>query len=249
MKLKREQNFSEQLEVERNILEGTALKEAASFIETLIIRQVNPVVCLRLLSLLSITQDGIPSKQYRFLSKLFAQSFGHEHVITLFNLRKVRLFFDLPSPSPAALLEATPLASSSRKPKFRDVVKKLKLIPKLPEGTVYDVKNPGDAAFVFGGAYVPVICPLLDACCSGGNLNETSKVLSGGLSRVWTRSTGLPQGTFATRVIGIFFLGGVTFAEVSALRFWSRKHSVKVVVLTTSLVNGNSLMKNLMSIK
>jgi hypothetical protein len=47
-------------------------------------------------------------------------------------------------------------------------------------------------------------------------------------------------------VVFVVFLGGVTFAEISALRFLSSlpgsRH--KFVVLTTSLVNGTTLLKS-----
>lgn len=269
MRLKKQANFSDQLQVERNMVEASSMKEAVSFIETLIIRQVCPLLSLRLLSLLSVTQDGLSSKQYRFLCKLYAQSFGHEHVVTFFNAKKVRLLFEHPSPSPAALLEGTPLGLNTKRqqqPKFRETVKKLGLIPRLPEGFTYDVKNPEDASFVYGGAFLPVICPLLDALVvkdsgpgSAFNSSEVSRCLSGGSTRVLRRNNGSnsnsspPSSTSSSssssRAIAVYFVGGVTFAEISALRFWSRKKGLKVVVLTTNLVNGNSLMKSLMTIK
>ena len=259
MRLKKQANFSEQLQAERDIIEGSNVKEALSFIETFVIRQVCPLISLRLLSLLSVTQDGLSSKQYRSLSKLYAQSFGHEHVITFLNLKKLKLFYEHPSPSPTALLDSTPLSINPRKShRFRDTVKKLGLIPTRSS---YDLKNPEDASFVFGGAFVPVICCLLDSLLmtteTAGNsttaaLNDTSKCLSGGGIRVSKRSAGSNRnlGSWSNaRVIAVYFLGGVTFAEISAIRFWSLKKGVKVVVLTTSILNGNSLMRSLMTIK
>lgn len=47
----------------------------------------------------------------------------------------------------------------------------------------------------------------------------------------------------------IFFVGGATYAEISALRFLAAvddggpKH--EYVIGTTSIINGNSMMKNL----
>lgn len=262
MKLKKERNFSDQLQVERNIIEAANMKDVFSFIETFVIRQVCPLMSLRLMSLISITQDGLSWKQYRFFSKLFAQSFGHEHIVTFFNLRKLKLFYE----SPSALFDSSALTlNTSKKAKFRETVKKLGLIPR----TTNDLKNPEDASFVFGGAYLPVICAILHSVVASkgaafpGNtqptldLNDMSKCLSGqGSSRIFNRNIGSNSSQdisssrpSSTRVIAVYFVGGVTFAEISAIRFWSRKKDIKVVVLTTGLLNGNSVMKSLMAIK
>ena len=44
----------------------------------------------------------------------------------------------------------------------------------------------------------------------------------------------------------IFFVGGVTYAEISALRFLSRQNDGnEYVVAATAIVNGNTLLKPL----
>lgn len=260
MRLKKARNFSDQLQVERNILESSNMKDVSSFIETFVIRQVCPLMSLRILSLFSLTQDGLSWKQYRHFCKLFAQSFGHEHIVTFFNLRKLKLFYEHDS-SPLSL-------NIARRAKFRETVKKLGLIPRSSQ----DLKNPEDSSFVFGGAFIPVISSILDsvvsfkdnsaAAASSGNtqptldLNDISKCLSGqGSLKVLNRNTGSNSSqqkstswpsSSSSRVICVYFIGGVTFAEISAIRFWSRKKNIKVVVLTTGLLNGNSVMKSLM---
>lgn len=50
------------------------------------------------------------------------------------------------------------------------------------------------------------------------------------------------------KVVLVFFLGGCTFAEISALRFLSRQedNNVEFVIATTKLINKNSFLENLM---
>lgn len=50
------------------------------------------------------------------------------------------------------------------------------------------------------------------------------------------------------KVILVFFLGGCTFAEISALRFLSQQedNNVEFVIATTKIVNKNSFLENLM---
>lgn len=49
------------------------------------------------------------------------------------------------------------------------------------------------------------------------------------------------------KVILVFFLGGCTFAEISALRFLARQedNNVEFVIATTKIVNKNSFLENL----
>lgn len=49
------------------------------------------------------------------------------------------------------------------------------------------------------------------------------------------------------KVILVFFLGGCTFAEISALRFLSRQddNNVEFVIATTKLINKNTFLDNL----
>lgn len=50
------------------------------------------------------------------------------------------------------------------------------------------------------------------------------------------------------KVVLVFFLGGCTFAEISALRFLSRQedNNVEFVIATTKLVNKNTFLEHLM---
>ena len=49
------------------------------------------------------------------------------------------------------------------------------------------------------------------------------------------------------RTVLVAFIGGVTFAEISALRFIGRQHGINVVVITTKLINGTTLLESFQS--
>lgn len=51
----------------------------------------------------------------------------------------------------------------------------------------------------------------------------------------------------APRVILVFFIGGCTFAEISALRFLSQQEdsNVEFVIATTKLINGDTFLKSI----
>lgn len=242
MKQKKDLLFTEQLQTEGRIVDGSELKEGGSFIESFIVRQVNPQTGLRLLSLLSVVQDGLPSKQYRHWCRLFAQSFGHEHVVTFSNLRKLRLLQEGTQSGIVGSLDVAP------KKKFREMCKRLNLIPRLVEGSTYNVKNPPDSAFVFGGAYTPVVVPLLDSCvlnhAQAFRAKDLNSLIPDFGSDCWRSGVRCEE----EKVVAVFFVGGVTFAEISAVRFWARMRRVRVLVLTSGIVNGNSVMQSLMPV-
>lgn len=51
------------------------------------------------------------------------------------------------------------------------------------------------------------------------------------------------------KVILVFFVGGCTFAEISALRFLAQQdeNNVEFVIATTKLINKNSFLKNIIA--
>lgn len=58
-----------------------------------------------------------------------------------------------------------------------------------------------------------------------------------------------PRAGDKRRTVLVVFIGGVTYAEVSALRFLSQKGLVNAdfVVATTKVVNGSSLLRTLVA--
>ncbi|XP_074736700.1 vacuolar protein sorting-associated protein 33B isoform X1 [Strix uralensis] len=110
MKKKTKQDFQEMIKAEHSLLEGVDVRESTSFIEEHIDRQVSPIESLRLMCLLSITENGLIPKDYRSLKTQYLQtqppagswgsalsqlsppqSYGPEHLLTFHNLKRVGL--------------------------------------------------------------------------------------------------------------------------------------------------------------
>ncbi|XP_060116200.1 vacuolar protein sorting-associated protein 33B isoform X2 [Heteronotia binoei] len=91
MKKKTKQDFQELLKTEHALLEGFDVRESICFIEEHIDRQVSPIESLRLLCLLSITENGLAPKDYRSLKTQYLQSYGPEHLLTFHNLKRMGL--------------------------------------------------------------------------------------------------------------------------------------------------------------
>ncbi|XP_030915536.1 vacuolar protein sorting-associated protein 33B, partial [Geospiza fortis] len=175
MKKKTKQDFQETIKAEHSLLEGFDIRESTSFIEEHIDRQVSPVESLRLMCLLSITENGLIPKDYRSLKTQYLQSYGPEHLLTFHNLKRIGLLTEQAAGETLTAVESKvsklvtdraagkitdAFSSLARKSNFRAISKKLGLIPRL-DGE-YDLKMPRDMAYVFGGAYVPLSCKIIE---------------------------------------------------------------------------------------
>jgi hypothetical protein len=49
------------------------------------------------------------------------------------------------------------------------------------------------------------------------------------------------------KVVLVVFVGGVTYIEISSLRFLSEKHPVDFLILTTSIISGSTFLESLSS--
>eukprot|EP00075_Anas_platyrhynchos_P033207 XP_027322460.1 vacuolar protein sorting-associated protein 33B isoform X1 [Anas platyrhynchos] len=175
MKKKTKQDFQEMIKAEHSLLEGFDIRESTSFIEEHIDRQVSPIESLRLMCLLSITENGLNPKDYRSLKTQYLQSYGPEHLLTFHNLKRIGLLTEQAAGETLTAVESRvsklvtdraagkitdAFNSLARKSNFRAISKKLGLIPRL-DGE-YDLKVPRDMAYVFSGAYTPLSCKLME---------------------------------------------------------------------------------------
>lgn len=254
MEKKKENEFGKQLTLERNIMEGIEYRDCVNQLEELIICQKSPLIALRLLCLLSLSNDGIAYKDYHQLMKLFLHSYGHQHLVTICNLNRLRLLYrqgnrsllSSPNTSMTNVINQSKAAAMSALPKrsqLRTLARKFNLTPE-PSGAS-DSNLSKDASFVFGGNFVPIIYRIAESVINGpwsslkDQLSPLSKFIT--TSSFTEKTTG-----GAKPVIAVFMIGGITFAEVSALRFLSKQKNFDIIILTTNTTNGDKFLTNLM---
>lgn len=243
-------DFHTQLEAEQNLLVGGDIQMSIDYIEECINKQEHVVKVLRLLCLLSLTTGGLKEKQYNFFVKEIVQTYGYEYFFALENLSKVGLIRRQDSKF------ANSWFASLRK--IRDF--------KLIDGEVNE-QNPDDINYTYSG-YGPISARMVDLV-----LRSNTKIPSSGSESVIREGWGLPRNnedmvrsvpgaTFhavqsqpddevyessdRNEVILVFFVGGITFPEVSALRFLSQKYEGKdIIVASTNLINGNTFIEGI----
>ena len=235
---KRETEFQRQLFFERAILEAVDKLPIKDYIEECIHRQVNFHIPLRMLCLMSATNNGIKNKYWQVLKEQFLHSYGHKFLDCLHNLETAGLIVEKPedSSSPAT---------------FKLLSKNLKLVPKEPETA--NLHNPSKVSYVFGGAFKPLSVAAVEFVTRVGSWTGLDDVVGSWNGPAFThfRGVGQKQSTQATsktnRVVLVYFLGGCTFSEINALRFLSEKTGIHYIVATTNLVNANTLLDSFIS--
>ncbi|XP_042494263.1 vacuolar protein-sorting-associated protein 33 homolog [Macadamia integrifolia] len=232
-------SFLGQLDIEHTVVEAQSFDICFEYIEELIHKQEPILNVLRLLVLFSITNSGLPKKNYDYLRREVLHSYGFEHMATLNNLEKAGLF-----------------KKQDTKTNWPTIKRALQLIV---EDT--DTANPNDIAYVFSG-YAPLSIRLVQHAVRSGwrPIEEILKLLPG--PHLESKRGGYSNSSSINTIPGtsgnvdkvahgqrslvlVVFIGGVTFAEISALRFLSAQEGMAYdfIIGTTKIVNGRSLVE------
>ncbi|XP_058206570.1 vacuolar protein-sorting-associated protein 33 homolog [Rhododendron vialii] len=233
-------SFLGRLDMEHTIVEAQSYDICFDYIEEMIHKQEPLVSVLRLLILFSVTNAGLPKKNFDYLRRELLHSYGFEHMATLNSLEKAGL-----------------LRKQESKSNWLTVKRALQLVV---DDT--DTANPNDISYVFSG-YAPLSIRLVQQAVRSGwrPVEEILKLLPGPHSEAkrsgFASSPSLDTlpGTPSLDKVGdgrrslvlVVFIGGVTFAEISALRFLSAQEGMayELIVGTTKIISGHTLTETL----
>lgn len=248
MKSKTKQDFEGYIRAEHNILEGTDTKECISYIEDCLYKQAPFLSTLRLMCLLSMTSNGLTPRDYRTLKTDFLHSHGFEHLVTLFHLKKLGMLMEQETSSKVP-------TSKLRRSQFKQLSSKLSLIPKSGEDV--DLRNPTDLSYVFGGAFSPLTVKIVEHMIQKESLqtfDDLGRLISGGIhtevtyrpgSKLSSRTGPSPVSPRSLKTVLVYFLGGCTFSEVAALRLLAQREKLQIIIATTAVITGFSLLEQI----
>ena len=238
---RKEGDFQRQLSTEWMLLEGSDKVSAYDHIEECIEGQSNKYASLQLLCLASTTGDGIKEKYFQPFKSSFLHSYGHQHLVTFYHLQQVGL---LKSKTKDDVIPTKSLKDESAP--FFQLQRYLKLVPKKPE--TFNLKEPTDASYVFGGAYIPLSVAAISSVVSNGGWGTIENSIKSweGASFTEYQFRSLRKERLEKRVILVYFIGGVTYSEVSALRFIEQKLGCHFIIATTDVVNWKRLLDSFM---
>ncbi|XP_053442962.1 vacuolar protein sorting-associated protein 33A isoform X3 [Nycticebus coucang] len=225
------EDFFDKLTVEQEFMSGIDTDKVNNYIEDCIAQKHPLIKVLRLVCLQSVCNSGLKQKVLDYYKREILQTYGYEHILTLNNLEK------------AGLLKS----QTGGRNNYPTIRKTLRL-------WMDDVneQNPMDISYVYSG-YAPLSVRLAQLLSRPGwrSIEEVLRILPG---PHFEERQPLPTGLQKKRQPGenrvtlIFFLGGVTFAEIAALRFLSQLEDggTEYVIATTKLINGTSWIEALM---
>ncbi|KAK9495809.1 Sec1-like protein [Lipomyces doorenjongii] len=239
--------FNRALEVQQNLVaSGLDTSTLNQTIEELIARGVAIDVVLRLLAVECLSSGGMKEKDLAQFKRLILNEYGYEHILTLSILQKLDLIYAR--------------GKGYSQFQFSNLRKTLRLI-------VDDVNEqaPDDIAYVYSG-YAPLSIRLvqmviqkralgtrISSLGSGWrgaddilrNINgEHFDELQKGEERA-LRARAMLSAKKEKKTVVVFFLGGVTFTEIAALRFIAKQETERrnILILTTGIIDGKEIIK------
>lgn len=226
--------FLDELGCEQEFLMCSNIDKPNPFIEDLMAKQAPLRNVLRLMCMQSIASSGLKPKVLDYYKRELVQVYGLQVLLTIGNLEK------------AGLLK---VQTGSRT--YTVLWKTLNLTPEIPEEV-----SPKNIAYVHS-IYAPLSVRIVEQHLKPNGWQSLTDVLSslpGPTFEDFQPATALNsrRGSFTSeisqsdipRVIVVFFIGGCTFAEISALRFLAQQNenNVEFLVCTTKLINKNSFL-------
>ncbi|KAL1461047.1 hypothetical protein WDU94_012979 [Cyamophila willieti] len=226
--------FLDALHAEQEIFLGVDTDKTLPYIENAIAHKKPLIKVLKMICMQSFTSSGLKQKVLDYYKREIIQTYGFHHILSLTNLEQ------------AGLLKSCQNNST----------RQYTLLRKMMNLTVENSNElaPADINFVHS-IYAPLSIRLVQRLRRAPQIipQDLLALLSG---PVLEESQPLPQShrtsnastTENTQVVLVFFVGGCTFAEISALRFLSQQeeNSDEYIVATTKLINGDSFIKSLM---
>ena len=250
--------FRQRWQIERSIVESESCFDV---IEDLIASQYNVWIVLRLLCLHSLTNGGIKTNKLDTLKREVVQTYGYEFVFLLQNLESIGL-----------LKKKDTLWDTASSSAYGTLRKQLQLIQ--PD---VDPLDPDDVSYVSSGFAPISARIIQTAMRGWSGKEEALKELPGkGIDVIQKyppeeyktalkRNAMPPLGTWAKQlknnqdfgsrsgdnkkkpVLLVYFVGGITYAEIAAIRFMSKKSTFpfNIVCCTTKIINGTSFLQSL----
>ncbi|XP_065201520.1 vacuolar protein sorting-associated protein 33A [Planococcus citri] len=231
------EDFRESVKNEHEMLLGIVSDRVHPYIEDCMAQKVDVIKVLRLICIQSIVSCGLKPKILEQYKRDIIQTYGFQHILTLTNLEKVGLL---------------KIQQGTRSYTF------LRKTLKLTEEETNNV-TPKDIHYVHG-IYAPLSVRLAQQFAKPNGIRSINDVISAlpgpsfdDISKNTSNFTHQRRGSLSSQndssnVILVFFIGGCTFAEISALRFLSQQEDLNAefVIATTKIITGNTFIKSLM---
>ncbi|EGD90059.1 hypothetical protein H112_02533 [Trichophyton rubrum D6] len=274
MRRTRSDIFRQTLGVQQNIAAGADSTSQYDTIEELIARDAPITTILRLLCLDSCINGGLRPRDLDNFKKQVLQGYGYQHLLTLSNLEKMELL-QPKVPSTGILLQGGSISAAGAKTNYNSLRKSLRLIvDEVDEQSPNDISYvySGYAPLsvrlvqcVLQKAYVQALVkgnhsPQAAAAAAGAasttpgwlGFEDVVKNARGSSFNIVpkgdekaARARQTLTGSGGAKTVFVFFLGGITFTEIAALRFIAQHEAGRrnIIICTTAILNGDRMVR------
>lgn len=247
------ERFHRVLEIQQNLVGGAPVAPQLHAIDELVDLGAPALDVVRLACLASYVHGGVKAAWLDTFTTTIVHMYGYAYLPLLLALRHLRILYATP---------ATP--KGARISTWAQVAKPLHLVD-----DDVDERHPRDISYVFSGM-APGSIRLVQSICQHertlqalqqGEERPTAARIAGwhGVDEAILALPGAnfdvmqdePRGARDDRVTTtlVFFVGGVTYAEIAALRLMSRQQRTRrFVVATTGMVHGALLLRGLSNV-
>ena len=227
-----EGEFMQILRAESELLNDSR-KFTREFVEELMLRFRPWQSVLRLLILYSFINRGIKSSAFDFLREEFCRTYGYDKLIVLANLERMGWLVS----------EETYASSPVKNINFSKLKSTFRLFAS------YDsLENPVDISYTFSySSYAPLSVRLIESFLTNGMLEINKALPDYPFTCTFTDKDHKKRVVPSNRSLLVFFIGGVTFAELAAIRFLSHSLKKPILIATTCMINGNLLLDQIQS--
>lgn len=274
MKRTRSETFTRALEIQQNVIAGTDPTTFHETLEDLIARDAPLSIVLRLLCLESCVSGGLRQKDYEFFKRLILQAHGYKHLLTLDALEKMQLLRPRTASIANTLtLRASTSDPTDLPTNYSAVRKALHLIvddisEDAPSDIAYAYSGYAPLSVrlvqcVLQKSYLATLsapragtgappsqagafAPFSDMLARNVRGSSVDTVQRSADRASKARQTLEGRGA-GIKTSVVFFLGGITFAEIAALRFISGQEESegrrRVLICTTGVISGGKMMR------
>ncbi|KAK5975019.1 hypothetical protein GCK32_003475 [Trichostrongylus colubriformis] len=240
---------SDRLRFEHELVAGTAnIADVISYLEDCMLRELPSWQVLSLACLASLAQNGFSAKHFQSFREHFLRTYGYEYLPILHSLTSKRLLIEKPRPIVGGAGAPAPPSPSpgDSLPTLPFLIKRLNLVPTSEDAAV-DLRNPSMMSYVFSGAFTPPFCQVVaNTMVHGWNTNELKKTFGRVLveENSYIPADRRPDNRMRKAIL-VFFLGGVTYAEVAALRLLAVQNNFRILIASTNIIHRETYMKYL----
>uniref|UniRef100_A0A914YA03 Vacuolar protein sorting-associated protein 33B n=1 Tax=Panagrolaimus superbus TaxID=310955 RepID=A0A914YA03_9BILA len=222
-------------------------------LELAICKQQNPWAVLQLACLWSICEDGLLSKHFHAFRNLFLHACGYDYLTVFYYLQSNGLLIEKSTPSAKTSIGGASFKINSnfkelsRKTSFSHLTKSLRLTP--ASDIPFDPKsiNP-NPSYVFSDAYTPIACQIVSQTVADGwSTSKLQKVFGPEIPITSSLNPVKPDNRIKKALL-VSFIGGVTFAEVAALRQFAQNSNFRIIVVASHVLNREEFLKSFIEI-